>query len=178
MISISVSDLLILPEFAGYSEWDIVEKKEDKKVLDACFNLGLDKNKGYCYDYNIHRNLQNKVVEGFRIVGEIRIDKEFRKSPFCTLIDKIIMHSVTDVGFAMDLASRMGSTLNYAKFQEDDERSPTDGFDKDLLEPNYSVVEKRINSMVKLLSDLRGTPINDSGLLKTYEEWMGKRLVV
>ena len=178
MISISVSDLLVLPEFKGWSEWDVIKLTSDEKVLPFFFNLGLDINKGYTYEYNKHRNLQNKVVDGFRIIGEIRIDKEFRNSPFCTLIDKIIANSVTDVSFAMDLANRMGSTLNYSKFEDDHEKSSKEGFTADLLEPDYIAAESQINAVMSVLEGIRGTPMNDSGSLKTFEEWQGKKMVL
>ena len=175
MISISMSDLLVIPELSKYSEKDLIPVIMDEKVLPYLYEMGLDKNKGYCVDYNIHRNLQDKVVEGYKYVGEIRIDSDFRHSPFCGIMDRIIIHGTKDIGFALDLARRLGSTINYTHFEENDTK--TDDVDKSILNPDWEESVMRITQHLQYVDLVRGCPTNSSGLPKLHEEWLAGDVV-
>lgn len=173
MINISFSDVLLIDEFKGLRELDLLDVKMDAKALPYLHELGLNKNAGYEIIAHKHRNLQNKVVVGFMYSGDIRQDDNFRKSKFCTLMDRVIMSAKKDFSLTKELCTMMGgSSSAYSNINEDDEKSEKDYLELDLYEDDFEQVLKQLEQMRSIITFARGNPHSESGSLKTNEEYL------
>lgn len=171
MISISMSDILVAPELAGHNEFNLLPVEMDDITLPLLYQLGLDINDGYCIVASKHRNLQNQVVVGYRYVGEIRKDREFKHSPFCSALDRIVAAG-DDVSLKLEMANMLGTTLNYNSFSdEEDDKEATEGLLNDYLQEDYEEVSEQIKTLQKLCDDIRGNPLSSDGMLKNRQEW-------
>lgn len=171
MKNVSFSDILIIPEFKGLREIDLLEIKQDIKVLPYLFELGIDTKQGYHIEYDTHRNLQGKIVEGYKYVGSIRLDKEFTKSPFCEDIDRIVITSYKDPSLTQELCNIMGSTLNYKAFNVEGEDGDEVN-DSSILENGWESKAKTFATMNSLVDQIRGNPYGEDGCFKTHKEWV------
>jgi len=173
MISISFSDMLLVDEFKGLREIDLLPVEIDSKVLPYLYEVGMDTNKGYQVVVNKHRNKQNKIVIGFLWAGEIRIDSAFRESPFCSATDRIIMSSKKDFSLTQELCQLQGGGLNYSKFSsEEDERDEKDYLELELYEKDYVEVSSYLKTLEDVIFNVRGSPYNEWGSLKTLEQYL------
>lgn len=173
MISVSLSDIIAsikLEEGVEYSEVELLSTDTDDLVLQYAHDFGLDNSGGYAFVYNKHRNLQNKVVDGFRIIGEIRKDRAFLSSPFCSTEDRAIAAADKDIHFAKELFGMMGAKVTYGSLREDIDDS-ADMSEASYLEENFDSFSNTLASYNKLCYDIRGDAYNDYGKLKTYQEW-------
>lgn len=176
MISISFSDVLMIEEFKGLTEIDLLSVEYDAKVLPYLFQLGMDIQQGYQVIAKKHRNLQNNVITGFLYSGEIRLDQEFKHSPFCSVTDRLIMSSKKDFSLTQELCQLQGGGLNYSKFSvADDDTKDDDYLMLDLYEPDYKEVSDYLDSLENVIYQVRGSPNGDSGALKTHKEYLDNK---
>lgn len=177
MISVSFSDVLKIDEFKHLKEIDLLQVSYDAKVLPYLFQLGMDIQQGYQVIAKKHRNLQNNVITGFLYSGEIRLDQEFKHSPFCSVTDRLIMSSKKDFSLTQELCQLQGGGLNYSKFSvADDDTKDDDYLMLDLYEPDYQEVSCYLDSLENIIYQVRGSPNGDSGALKTYEEYLNEHI--
>ena len=170
MFYISSQDLLKLDKFAHLTPLKLIDKKYDKAILDECFTIGLDKEAGYMWDYSLHRPLMSKVpVLDFRLVGEVRKDSDFRKSPAYTIEMQMLSSLRQDVSLTRELCSLSGTSFDYSKMLEEDRER--DREDIDSVEESFEDTARTIGIMNELLIAARGTQYNEWGSFKTFEEW-------
>lgn len=174
MISVSLSDIILamkVEEDLNYNEIELLSKETDDLVLQYAHSFGLDDKQGYAFIYNRHRNLQNQVVDGFRIIGEIRKDRAFINSPFCTTEDRAIGLADKDIGLAKELFGMMGAKVTYGSLKGEDVDEDGDMPEASYLEADYDSVLNTINTYNQICHDIRGTAYNEYGNLKNYQEW-------
>ena len=173
MFYISSQDLLKLDKFAHLTPLKLIDKKYDKAILEECFTIGLDKEAGYMWDYSLHRPLTSKApVLDFRLVGEVRKDSDFRKSPAYTVEMQMLSSLRQDVSLTRELCSLSGTSFDYSKMLEEDRER--DREDIDSVEESFEDNTRTIGIMNELLIAARGTAYNEWGSFKTYQEWHEK----
>ena len=173
MISISLSDIIKAMEHEEgykYKEQDLLTTKTDDLLLQYASTFGLDNKFGYALVYNKHRNLQGDTLFGYRVVGEIRTDRLFLNSPFCSVEDRAIAQAGKDVGLALELFGMLGSRVNYGMLKDEDEDAD------DLAEGSYLETDYGVNTLAMryhedVCTAARGSPFNEFGKLKNYQEW-------
>ena len=170
MFYISSQDLLKLDKFAHLTPLKLIDKKYDKAILDECFTIGLDKEAGYMWDYSLHRPLMSKVpVLDFRLVGEVRKDSDFRKSPAYTVEMQMLSSLRQDVSLTRELCSLSGTSFDYSKMTEVDVENDRENIDS--VEDDFNDNTKLINIMTALLIEARGNPYNEYGNFRNFQEW-------
>lgn len=174
MISVSLSDIIAamkVEEGLEYNEVQLLSKDTDDLVLQYAHTFGLDDKQGYAFLYNRHRNLQNKVVDGFRIIGEIRKDRAFLNSPFCSVEDRAISLADKDIGLSKELFGMLGAKVTYGSLKGEDIDEDGTMSEGSFIEADFDEVDGKIRMFNQICFDIRGTAYNDYGKLKTYEEW-------
>lgn len=176
MISISVSDLQLISELSTLSEFDIVNPDNDEKVAKYLYAIGMD-----CYDYpycfvpNRHRNLQGQDIVGFRAIGEIRCDVEYRNSYLAGITERLIISSYTDPSCTEEIAELAFKTRNWEEYLNDNDSLDWDEsraiFPLDQLEENWEEAEATIKELEDVLYSIRGSCYNSSGSLKMMHEY-------
>ena len=173
MISVSFSDILKMPEFKGYNEVQLLHPSMDKKVLPYLYVAGLDYKRGYQVVAFKHRNLQQKVVVGYLWSGEVRSDDDYRNSSMCSAIDRVIMSSKKDFSLTKELSTLMGGGLAYGKFADTEEDTKEEDYlSVSLYEDDYREVEQNLIQLRDIALQVRGSPYNSWGSLKTVEEYL------
>ena len=172
MKQVSLRDVLLCEGFENLNEFDLLPVEMDEQVLPILFKLGIDTNKGYEIIASKHRTLTNKIVTGYRYSGFVRIDREFRKSPFCQLEDIIAAVGCVDPSLALDMCASMNATLNYGSFSEDGELEelPT-GIAKLLYVEDHEAATSELAALNEVCYNVRGNPYGAGGSLKTFHEW-------
>ena len=170
MFYISSQDLLKLDKFAHLTPLKLIDKKYDKAILDECFTIGLDKEAGYMWDYSLHRPLMSKVpVLDFRLVGEVRKDSDFRKSPAYTVEMQMLSSLRQDVSLTRELCSLSGTSFDYSKMLEEDRER--DREDIDSVEESFEENTHTIGIMNELIIAARGNCYNEYGNFRNFREW-------
>jgi len=165
MFVLSVHDLLQLDKFKHLTEFEIVDKQYDKVVIEEAKTVGLDVEAGYTYEAALHRPMSSKTpVMGFRLIGEVRTDREFRLSPMYTPEMQMLSTTRTDVSLTRELASLSGTTFNATKYLDDD-------IPPDSLEPDETLHTNKIKELNDKLLKIRGYPFNEWQKLKSFKEW-------
>lgn len=177
MKKISISDLMTLEEFKELkNEASFLPITVDKLVLKTLHTLGLDKHKGYKIVAENHRNLQGKVLTGYVYIGEIRNDKEYLNSPFCTAEERIIATSTKDFSLTQELLKMSWGNSDYGSFQEeiDDDGKPAKASPalKENFEDNWEDHSKYIETLQQIVENVRGCSMGEDGSLKTHKEWL------
>jgi hypothetical protein len=167
---LSFRDLLLLDELKGYNEIQLLHPSMDATVNKYLAEIGFDVDYGILYVPNKHRDMQGNVGVGFRAVGEISINRSFINSPACSPIERIIAASYQDPSLARELASMLGSSVNF-KMEQEAELEPDEEFPPELIEPDYEEVKAQIKMLETIRDQIRGPFINDYGNVKTAEEY-------
>ena len=168
MISIAFDDLLQFPSLKGYTERSLLLPSMDSKVLECCYQLGMDITKGYEYIPSKMRTLRDTIVTGYRVSGEIRLD--WRTSPLCTLTERIIISTKQDVSLTKELCNLMNSSLDYRSFTENEDCN--DGYEyEEGFEDDMHSVSEELQVLQEMLDNVRGSSMGASGSMKTYEEY-------
>jgi hypothetical protein len=171
-ISISLSDVRTFPEMAKYSELELIEIKMDRFVLPYLDFLGLDMYKGFEYVANKHRNLNDEVIIGFRAIGTMRNDREFRRSKLCTPNESVQIVAGKDLSLAQDLELLTTKHKNISDIvYHEDNGSDSKVLVDYVIENDYLVMSELLDLMNEEVFKKRGTSWNESGELKTYEEY-------
>jgi hypothetical protein len=169
VLSISVSDILKVERFKHLNEAQLIHPKNDYDVLQEAFTVGMDITQGYKYEASQHLNIKNQPVIGYRLIGEIRNDKEFRNSSLCTAELRTLSNLRQDVTLVQELQKLQGGNFSYGKDADEDVENDRDY--QDSFEDGYKAVEKQIDMLNDLATHIRGCSIGENGGLKTYGEW-------
>jgi phosphate-selective porin len=182
MKSISFSDILTFPIFSDYTEDMLLNPKMDKYVMPYLHLLGGDINTGYQVVANKHRNLNNRVVIGYRYVMQSRTDYEYVHSNQCEVIDRIAAAAMKDPSLAVEMASLMNQSFNFSSFHEggvdtDYGRENRVGttiiaFPEELLEDDWKHTEAVLEAMKETILAVRGKPNKANGDLKGLSDYI------
>jgi hypothetical protein len=105
----------------------------------------------------------------FRLVGEVRKDSDFRKSPAYTVEMQMLSSLRQDVSLTRELCSLSGTSFDYSKMLEEDKENDRENIDSN--EEDFDENTKLIAMMTALLIEARGNPYNEYGNFKTQKEW-------
>lgn len=183
MICVSLSDMKLVSKLSEMTEFDMIKIENDNLMMEHFYQLGMD-----CYDYpfvyipNYHRNIQNKIVLGYRCVGEVRCDTEFRNSELAGISERLVISSYSDPSFMEEIAQLSYHIRDFANHLNDSDSIEFDEdralFPADQLEPNWEMEEVKIKELQDILDEIRGGCYNSSGALKCaqeYKDWMSKK---
>lgn len=168
MRTFSFRDLRLIPELKQYNELYLIRPCMDRIMFGYLGQLGFDLNYPIQYIPAKHRDMQNKVGIGFRAVGQISTNRKFINSKLCSVEERLIAASYTDLSLARHLAQLLGSSTalnSVVDIQEDDPDFPPE-----LIEPDYESVAAQILRLEKIRDEVRGNPYNAYGSLKTPAE--------
>ena len=163
--SVSFRSVLTIPAFAHLNERDLLDVKMDKYVWPYLHEFGVDIEYPVEIIVNDHRDLNNKTGIGYLYCGEIRVDSAFRKSPFCTLTDILVINSYRDRSLSQELATIMSQGTMAFDGEGEDE-----AFLDEHVESSFGENTAQINVLKEMLYNARGSQRNASGgLMMSYE---------
>ncbi len=167
MISISVRDLRRISAFGHIkTEVDLLDIKNDDLVAKYLAILAFDIEYPWAYLPSIHADLTGHIEMGFRIVGELSINRADINGPYCGLQERLIAAANTDISLLEELAELSGKTRMYATF------SGTKGITQEHWQEDDHVAKTEIITILENLRDnVRGPLMAEDGSWKTMEEY-------
>lgn len=154
---LSFRDILTLPQMSKYREMELICPEMDSVMKPVVHSLGIDTKRPVQYVANLHRDAFNTIAVGFRVVGEIRTDKEYLKSGMCDIAERIIIAGKNDISLASELSELMNRTIDFKTLiDESSIDDVNDDFPTDQMEPDYLANLEMINQLNALLHDIRG----------------------
>ena len=167
MKCISFQDLLLATTLSSYRELDLLHPSMDDKVADVLKQCGVDINKPVLYTPCKHRTLRNKVVLGFVASGDLSLKDQYRH--LFDVTERIAVAATTDIYLARDMIKMSHTPLiTDVERVSDREEDPLDRVEE---EDDYHEVLANIKQLEELRDSLRGSCFNESGGLKTYDEY-------
>src|ERR1700741_32783 len=159
MISISMRDLRLIDDLAHLNEIQMLDIKNDGLVHKYLAMFGFDLDYGIYYGASKHVDMSGKIAVGFRICGEVEINKRFVDGPFATIADKLVAYSYTDRSWMEELAELSGKSPDFKDFADDglmafEETTPE--YAESDYEEDYLEVERQIKQLEELRDFIRG----------------------
>jgi hypothetical protein len=164
MKTISVTDLMLIPELSHLRMLDFINPANDGLIAPYLKILGFDLDYPIEYLPCQHRNMQGKVVIAFLISGEVECNASFLESQWATMEDRIVVNGYRDLGFATDLATALTSSRDY-------DNGVVEGFPPDLSNPDEDVILMQIKVLADVLLATRGSPFKQDGSRATLAEF-------
>lgn len=165
---LSFRDLQRIPALAKYTESELLGIEMDEKINKCLAALGFDVRQPILYVPTIHRDMAGKVAMGFRAVGEIDpYNREYLNSRVADPVEWLIASSKTDMSLARELSQMMGAGICWS----DDNGTENDDFPDELIEESFGADASAILILERMRDQVRGTPYNEAGALKTPEEY-------
>lgn len=164
MKTYSCQDVVLASSLSHLKPLDLLDPQHDKLLGPVLHILGMDLTRPISFIPCQHRTLQGKVVVSFLIAGEVRGDKEFLLSSFCSAEDRIIAAGYKDISLAHELAQTVVKAQSYGN-GEDTVLDPSQ------LNDNEDEIVAQINQLSELLLSVRGDAYNKDGSLKCLHEY-------
>lgn len=173
----------LISEFKDKTEFDLIRIENDDTLQRYLYLLGMDvPDFPMMFVPNKHRNLQGKVVTGYRVCGEIRCDATFRNSYMAGITERLVISSYFDPTLMSDIAELSYKVRDFSEYLNDSDSIDFDEsralFEADQLEPDYQQEEAKIQELQDILDSIRGGCYNSSGALKTaqeYKDWLAEQ---
>lgn len=173
---LSFSDLMLCSQLSHIrNEVELLSIENDDLVASILGQLGFDLDYGVAYIPAKHRNLQNKVLIGYRVIGEISLNRAFINSPLCSLTERLVATAYTDPSLTRLLSTLTGNHVNLKSILEDEVEGEGEELPEDMLEPDREYVAAQIKQLEEIRDSIRGSPFNEAGDWRTYEEYRIKR---
>jgi hypothetical protein len=170
--TVSFRDLMVCTKLAHIkNEIELLSTENDAVMADILGQVGFDTEYPITYVPVKHRDMQNKVAVGFMAVGDISINRSFINSYLCSTVERMIAASYVDPSLTRELGSLMGHHVNYRSLLDDDAEWSGEELPDEMLEPDRREVAALIKSLAELRDTIRGSMYNESGDLKTFEEY-------
>ena len=176
MLSISLSDMNLVEELSNLSEFEMVSIDNEDLMQKYLYKIGMD-----CYDYpfvytaNYHRNLQDEVVLGYRVTGEIRCDATYKNSYLAGISERLVITAYNDPSLMEEIAELAYKVRDFSEYLND---SDSIDFDEDRavlpfdqMEPDWEMREAKVKELQDILESIRGPVYNSAGALKSSEEY-------
>lgn len=175
MLSISLSDMQLITELSTLSEFELVRIDNDELVAKYLYKIGVDTEFPWVYLANKHRNLQDNIVTGYRVCGEVRCDAAYRDSYLAGITERLVISSFSDRSFMEEIAELSYKVIDFEEHLHDNDSIDYDEsralFGADQLEEDWEEQEAAIKELQGILFDIRGSAYNSSGALKTMKEY-------
>ena len=173
---LSFSDLKLHSSLSGYNEVEMLHINMDDTINAILAEIGFDIDYGLNYFAAKHRNLQGQILVGYLVAGEVSINRKHLTSVYADLTDVLVASSYQDTSLTKELANLSGLSRSYDNNQESDDYG--DGQQEmppNQLEEDWEEVERQIRQLKDIRDMLRGNMYNDSGAMKTpdeYKQWL------
>lgn len=179
MRTISMRDLRLITTLAPYNEIELVSPTMDDIMEPILDKLGFDTDYGILYEPNLHRDMQNKVAVGFRVIGELQCNRSFVNSDLCSTYERIAISSYSDRSLTQELCGLLGNTANVETFYEigEGDLRMSDILSYIDLEEEERIV-KEMEQLRRVRDMLRGSCYNRDGSIKTFEDYRTPHSVV
>jgi hypothetical protein len=173
MKAISVYDLKIIPELAHLNYFELVHPDNDCLVNPFLGTMGFDLDYPLMYTVSQHRTLQNTVVIGYVIRGEVNISREHLTGPWGTLYDRMVAAAYTDPSLCVDLCRSMNMSLDQSAFigSRHAADSAPENFPECLTNPDEKEILEQIQLLESILFDIRGSQYRLDGSLKMPDDY-------
>lgn len=103
-------------------EIDLLSLDYDVKVFPYLYEMGVDTDKPVFIVAANFRDSNNKVGVGYLYQGEMRRDRQFINSPWCSIIDRVSIAYSKDFSLGQELVQLMNKTFDPAALAEMDEK--------------------------------------------------------
>ena len=103
-------------------EIDLLHPDKDIEVAPYLYEMGLDTSQPFSVAAANFRDLNNKTGVGYLYCGEVRRDRAFINSPWCSIIDRVSIAYSKDHSLGQELVQLMNKTFNPAALAEMDEK--------------------------------------------------------
>jgi len=163
MKTVSVTDLMLIPELSHLRMIDFIDPRNDLLIAPYLRLLGFDTDYPVEYIPSQHRNMQGKVVIAYQIVGEIECNERFLSSSFATVEDRIIANGYKDLSLANQMSQALSTSRSYA--------GESEAFPSDQCNPDEAAIVEQINVLETLLDVVRPERFKEDGSLKTIVEY-------
>lgn len=163
MKTISVTDLMLVPELSQLRMIDFIDPKNDVLIAPYLKVLGFDLDYPIDFIPSQHRNLQGQIVIAYQIVGEVDINSNFLSSSYATPEDRIIAAGYKDMGLANDMSRSLSTSREYS--------GAVEGFPLELTNPDEAAIIEQLNVLTNLLYEVRPGMYKEDGSLKTITEY-------
>ena len=176
MKSVSVTDLKLIPELSHLNYFEMIDPKNDHLVNPFLEIMGMDLDYPLQYVAKQHRNLQNKVVINYMIIGETNINREHITGPWGSLTDRMIAAAYQDPSLCKELGSHLNTSLDYNAFKggrdQPDEQPSTADFP---TTDEERMITAQIKQLEELLLHIRGDQRREDGGYKYPHEYSVKK---
>ena len=170
--TISVSDFLLISEFKGMRELDLIKPENDERVLFYLEQLGFDTDYTIYYKPNKHRNMRGEILVGYRIIGEINCNRKFFNQNLYTLEEIVAATSYTDLSLTRELCNLTGKDLDYKAFYDAgvmNEQSHKKLNDGEVMD-DWRMIESQIVALEDVLTYVRGEQYKADGSIRGIGE--------
>lgn len=176
MISWSLSDLQLISVFKDMSEFDMLRIENDEVMQKYLYILGMDvPDFPLMFLPCIHRNLQNQIVTGYKVIGECRCDRVYKDSWMAGISERLLITAFNDASLMKELAELSYKVRDFEDYLNDCDAIDFDEeralFPADQLEPDYQENEQKLKELEEILESIRGPQYGPSGSLKSYKEY-------
>lgn len=158
ILGVSFSDVRDLPEFKGLSEFDLLPREMDSKVLPLLYHHGADIDKPYLVQACKHRNLRRQIVVGYRYCFMERMDRDWLAGPRASMAARIESQSDPYLKTDMIRMSQEGMSPNQyramvvsATGQEGTTKTVAESYENDMED-----VQKVLASLSLIQEQVRG----------------------
>ncbi len=150
--------------------FDVVHPDNAAKVNPFLHTLGIDLEYGIAYDTAQHRTLTGKVVVGYLISGHPRIDREFRRSAYCSAEHLMLATAYTDADFARELRTMASTCSSYdTSWGLEESNAVLDNYED---KEQSKRLAAEIQVLTDILAHIRPNQYKSNGDLKTQDDYL------
>ena len=175
MKSISLTDLKLVSWLSHLTEEQLIHPDNDHLVMPALAELGFNINEPVEYFPCQHRNMQNKVVISYLLIGTMSLRREHITGKWSTLTDRMVAAAYQDPSLCRELCAHLNSSLNYNSFNGKDMPEDKVSNGEFPTTPEEEAITKEIQHLASLLLKVRGNPYKEDGGLKSFEDYKRER---
>ena len=168
----SFRDLQVCERFKGMNEIEMLHPSNDASMAYVLERIGFDIEYPITYEPSNHRCMRGKVAIGFRVIGEINMNRSYIDSPLCTLTERMIASAYIDPSLTRELSGLMGMRVNFRSLLDNGTDSSNEDLPSEMLEPDYESVRAQIRTLADLRDEIRGEMFNDRGEAKCFHEYV------
>lgn len=168
--NISAYDILLADDFAGWTQFDLIDTKNVTLVTEVLSRLGFDPNKGILVHAANHRTMKGDVRVGYMFSGTIQLGREHVRGPYATEHDRLASAEMTDNGLYDELLAMGSRVAAYAPDYALDDKIP------EQQDAEQRAEEIRINKEIAMLEELlyiaRADQRKLDGSVKCLHDWL------
>lgn len=169
---LSFRDLRLISELSKFTEIELLNPENDSMVFGYLAKLGFDMDYGIVYEPSKHRDMQGNVGVGYRVIGELDINRNVVSSYLCSMEERLAVAAYLDPSFIMEISPLLGSRIDHKSFLGEDSDPVTDDTLIDYTEPDYESVSSQLDALRAIRDNIRGPIYNEAGDIKTPDEQM------